>query len=455
MQFINYQRHYESKTRKSKRWYSRSAKIFAGGVNHNIRFFEPYPFVTNAAKGRYLFDVDGNRYTDYWMGHWALILGHSPKPVVKALSEQIKNGILYGTVNDVSVELGELIRKLMPRAENIRISSTGSEATMYAVRLARAKTGRRVIAKVIGGWHGFNTTLMQTVNHPFEAQEGPGLVDDESQFIESIPFNDLDRSLKVLETVRDDLACIIIEPLLGSGGCIPPVDGYLQGLQEFAAKNDSLFILDEIVTGFRLSLRGAMSLYKLEPDIFTIGKIVGGGMPIGAVCGKKEIMALADPVLNKGKESRCAIGGGTFSANPMTMNAGLATLNYLKENNNRIYTKINKLGSDVRSGIAKIFSEAKVDVRVTGIGSLYLMHFLNGGVNNISTATDVAKSNKELLRRYHMALIAKHGIFFLPLKMGAFSDAHDDRDVKNLLAATRSIVESGILHDKPSLTKEI
>ena len=455
MQFIEYQRHYESKTRKSKRWYSRSAKIFAGGVNHNIRFFEPYPFVTNAAKGRYLFDVDGNRYTDYWMGHWALILGHSPKPVVKALSEQIKNGILYGTVNDVSVELGELIRKLMPRAENIRFSSTGSEATMYAVRLARAKTGRRVIAKVIGGWHGFNTTLMQTVNHPFEAQEGPGLVEDESQFIESIPFNDLDRSLKVLETVRDDLACIIIEPLLGSGGCIPPVDGYLQGLQEFAAKNDSLFILDEIVTGFRLSLRGAMSLYKLEPDIFTIGKIVGGGMPIGAVCGKKEIMALADPVLNNGKESRCAIGGGTFSANPMTMNAGLATLNYLKENNNRIYTKINKLGSDVRSGIAKIFSEAKVDVRVTGIGSLYLMHFLNGGVNNISTATDVAMSNKELLRRYHMALIAKHGIFFLPLKMGAFSDAHDDRDVKNLLAATRSIVESGILHDKPSVTKEI
>ena len=455
MQFIEYQRHYESKTRKSKRWYSRSAKIFDGGVNHNIRFFEPYPFVTNAAKGRYLFDVDGNRYTDYWMGHWALILGHSPKPVVKALSEQIKNGILYGTVNDVSVELGELIRKLMPRAENIRFSSTGSEATMYAVRLARAKTGRRVIAKVIGGWHGFNTTLMQTVNHPFEAQEGLGLVEDESQFIESIPFNDLDRSLKVLETVRDDLACIIIEPLLGSGGCIPPVDGYLQVLQEFAAKNDSLCILDEIVTGFRLSLRGAMSLYKLEPDIFTIGKIVGGGMPIGAVCGKKEIMALADPVLNKGKESRCAIGGGTFSANPMTMNAGLATLNYLKENNNRIYTKINKLGSDVRSGIAKIFSEAKVDVRVTGIGSLYLMHFLNGGVNNISTATDVAMSNKELLRRYHMALIAKHGIFFLPLKMGAFSDAHDDRDVKNLLAATRSIVESGILHDKPSVTKEI
>src|ERR687884_791495 len=215
MQYSEFQRIYKSKTHKSKILYRRARKVFAGGVNHNIRFFEPYPFFATSAKGKYLYDVDGNKYTDYWMGHWALILGHSPKPVVKALSDQIKNGILYGTVNDVSVELGELIRKLMPRAENIRFSNTGAEATMYAVRLARAKTGKRVIAKVIGGWHGFNTTLMQTVNYPFEAQEGPGLVQDEGQYVESIPFNNLDASLKVLETIGDDLACVIIEPVLG------------------------------------------------------------------------------------------------------------------------------------------------------------------------------------------------------------------------------------------------
>ncbi|HEV3433043.1 MAG TPA: aminotransferase class III-fold pyridoxal phosphate-dependent enzyme, partial [Nitrososphaera sp.] len=319
-------KNYKRKTKKSSRLYSHAVKVFHGGVNHNIRYFEPYPFFVTSAKSRQLIDVDGNKYTDYWMGHWALILGHSPTEVVKSIAEQAKNGVLYGTVNAVSVELAETIQKLMPKAEMMRFSSTGSEATMYAIRLARARTGRRIVAKAIGGWHGFNTTLMQTVNYPFEQDEGLGLVQDEGQFVESVPFNDLEASLKILETVKDDLACVIIEPVLGGAGCIPPADGYLQGLQEFAKKNGSLFILDEIVTGFRLSLHGAASVYRLEPDLFTLGKIVGGGMPIGVLCGDKEIMSLADPVARADKETRCAIGGGTFSANPMTMTAGLMTL---------------------------------------------------------------------------------------------------------------------------------
>ena len=444
MQFTDYQRIYESKTPKSKDFYFRSTKVFPGGINHNIRFFEPYPFFTNRACGKHLYDIDGNTYTDYWMGHWALILGHSPKSVVENLCEQVKRGTLYGTANDISVELGEAIQKLMPRAEMMRFSNTGSEATMYAVRLARAKTGRRVVAKVTGGWHGFNTTLMQTVNYPFEVDEGPGFIQDEEQFIESIPFNDLNRSLKVLKSVNDDLACIIIEPVLGGAGCIPPAEGYLHGLQEFAKRNGSLFILDEIVTGFRLSIDGAIGAFKLEPDLFTLGKVVGGGMPIGVVCGDKEIMSLADPVLRKEKDARCAIGGGTFSANPVTMTAGLATLNYLKRNKNNIYSKINRLGDNARKGLAKIFSEAKTDIEVTGIGSLFLTHFLSDKVSKVRNAVDVAMSNKELLRKYHMALLAKHGIFFLPLKMGAFSEAHDDNDLKRLFSATNSIVDSGI-----------
>src|ERR1051325_5079602 len=442
---IDYQRVYENKTRKSKLWYSRAINTFPGGVNHNIRFFEPYPFVTNAAKGKYVFDVDGNKYIDYWMGHWALILGHSPKPVVKHLSEQIKNGILYGTVNDVSIELGEAIQKLMPNAEKIRFSNTGAEATMYAVRLARAKTGRRVIAKVIGGWHGFNTTLMQTVNHHFEDPEGPGIIEDDGQFVESMPFNDLDRSLKVLDSIKDDLACIIIEPILSSAGCILPTNEYLQGLQHFAHKNGSLFILEEIVTGFRVSINGAAALYRLEPGLFTIGKIVGGGLPIGAVCGRKEVMSLADPVLMKEKQLRCAIGGGTFSANPLSMTAGLATLTYLKDNKIKIYEKLDRLGNLTRNGLIKIFSEAKIDAEITGTASLYLMHFLDNPSKKITNATDVAMSNNDLLMKYHTALMAQYGIFFLPLKMGTFSDSHDENDVKKLLSATRSIVSSGVL----------
>jgi len=441
----DYVKNYERKTTKSKRFYSRSTKVFPGGISHNIRYFEPYPFFVNAAKGKQLRDVDGNEYTDYWMGHWALILGHSPKPVANVLASQVRNGTLYGTVNDVSVELAETVQKLMPAAEMMRFSSTGSEATMYAVRLARAKTGRRVIAKAIGGWHGFNTTLMQTVNYPFEADEGPGLVQDEGQYVESIPFNNLDASLKVLETIKDDLACVIIEPVLGGAGCIPPVDGYLQGLQEFAKKNGSLFILDEIVTGFRLSLHGAASVYKLEPDLFTLGKICGGGLPIGIVCGDKNIMSLADPVSRRDKQARCAIGGGTFSANPVTMTAGLATLTFLKKNRN-VYDKIDRLGGMTRKGLNKIFEEARIRCQVTGLNSIFLAHF---GKEVVQNASDVATSNKDLLTKYHLALMADYGIFFLPGKMGALSYAHDEGDIKHLLVATEKIVGSGLLKQRP------
>lgn len=437
---------YESRTQTSKKLFDKATKVFAGGINHNIRFFKPYPFFSKCAKGKNLHDVDNNEYTDYWMGHWSLILGHSPRTVVRALSKQVRDGTLYGTANNISLKLGELIKKLMPTAENLRFSSTGSEAAMYAVRLARAKSRRRVIAKIIGGWHGYNTTLMQAVNYPFHEQEGLGLIAEEEQFVESLPFNDLDSSIKILESVIDDLACIILEPILGGAGCVTPDTEYLKGLQEFAHKHDILFILDEIVTGFRLSIGGAAQKYNLTPDLFTLGKIVGGGMPIGIVCGKKEIMSLADPALIK--EARCNIGGGTFSCNPMTMAAGFATINYLNKNRDWIYQKINKLGSNARMGLAKIFAEAKIDVQITGEGSLFLTHFQNNKVRNIRNATDVAMSDQELLYKYHMGLIALHQIFFLPSKMGAISVVHTDKDITHLLDASRSLAESGILSHK-------
>jgi glutamate-1-semialdehyde 2,1-aminomutase len=436
---------YENRTQTSKKLFDRATKVFAGGINHNIRFFKPYPFFTKCAKGKNLYDADDNEYTDYWMGHWSLILGHSPRTVVMALSKQVRDGTLYGTANEISLKLGELIQKLMPAAENVRFSSTGSEAAMYAVRLARAKSRRRVIAKIIGGWHGYNTTLMQAVNYPFHEQEGLGLVGEEEQFVESIPFNDLDSSVKILKPVIDDLACIILEPILGGAGCITPDPEYLRGLQEFAQKYDVLLVLDEIVTGFRLSIGGAAQKYNLTPDLFTLGKIVGGGMPIGIVCGKKEIMSLANPVLVKENHARCNIGGGTFSCNPMTMAAGYATISYLHKNSDSVYEKINKLGSNARAGLAKIFTEAKIDVQVTGEGSLFLTHFQNHKVRNIRNATDVAMSDQESLYKYHMGLMALHQIFFLPLKMGAISLVHTDKDITHLLDASRSLTESGSL----------
>ena len=436
---------YRKKTHNSRKFYNDSVKIFPGGISHNIRFFRPYPFFVNKATNKHLIDVDGNRYVDYWMGHWALILGHSPNVVVNKLDRQIRQGTLYGTANDISVKLGETIKKSIPISELLRFCSTGSEATMYAIRIARAVTKKRIICKTIGGWHGFNTDLMQSVNYPFEIDEGVGMTGREGDFVESIPFNDLDRSIRLLESVKDDLACIIIEPLLGGGGCIPADIDFLKGLEEYCKRNDILFILDEIVTGFRLNFGSVSSLYHLNPDMITLGKIVGGGLPIGVVCGKKEIMKVANPVENRHKEHLCYIGGGTFSSNPLTMTAGYTTLDYISKNRKTVYNKINKLGDMARDGLKKLFSDYGLKTEVTGIGSLFLTHFLSNKVSEITNANDVALSDNDTLAKYHFSLMAKYGIFFLPHKMGAISIVHDAKDIQNLINATEKIIESDIL----------
>ncbi|HET6730262.1 MAG TPA: aminotransferase class III-fold pyridoxal phosphate-dependent enzyme [Nitrososphaeraceae archaeon] len=436
---------YLKKTPKSQVLYDHAKSRFPGGISHNIRYFKPYPFFAAKAKGKMLHDVDGNVYTDYWMGHWALIIGHSHPIVSAAVKRQATNGTLFGTPNKISLDLADIIRDAMPKAELIRFSSTGSEATMYSVRLARAKTGRRVVAKIVGGWHGYNTNLLQSVNYPFELDEGMGLIEDEEQFVESIPFNDLDRSLKVLNTIKDDIACIIVEPILGGAGCITPQLDYLRGLQEFAKANNALFILDEVVTGFRLSYKGAAQEYGLDPDLFTLGKIVGGSLPIGVVCGDRDIMSLCNPAGKEKSGMVCYIGGGTFSANPLTMAAGLATLRYLKQNKSVVYPKINRIGVTIRENLTKTFSQAGIDVEITGTGSLFMTHFLNKSVRKIESALDVGLSDRETLRKYQFALIARHNIFFLPEKMGAISSVHTLQDAKNLVDATEDIIDSGVL----------
>jgi glutamate-1-semialdehyde 2,1-aminomutase len=444
MSINNFTRNYKKNTKHSNLLYKKSLRFFPGGISHNIRFFSPYPFFVKKATGNNLVDVDDNRYTDYWMGHWALILGHSPKNVSLALSKQVKNGTLYGTVNTISIELAETIQKLMPKAEKLRFATTGSEATMYAVRLARAATRKKIVAKIIGGWHGFNSSLLESVNYPFEIKEGLGL-DVDHKYIQSIPFNDLDTSLQLLSKIKEDLACIIVEPILAGAGCITPNNDYLQGLQEFSKKNNVIFILDEIVTGFRLSIHGAYKMFKLDPDLFTLGKIAGGGLPIGIVCGKNEILSLSNPIDKNNKNSICSIGGGTFSSNPVTMTAGLNTLKFLQNNKEIVYSKINELGAYTRKELQRIFDENNIDVKITGIGSLFNIHFLNDDVREINNANDVALADKEKLWKYHFALISNYKIFFLPFKMGAISYQHSKFDIDKLLNSTKSIIESKIL----------
>jgi len=338
---------------------------------------------------------------------------------------------MYGTVNEQTIKLSELISKAVPVAEKIRYVTSGTEATMYAVRLARSVTGRKVIAKVDGGWHGYTSDLLKSVNWPFTEPESSGVINDEK--IISIPYNDLEGSLKILKKYAKNLAGVIIEPVLGGGGCIPATPEYLKGIQEFIHKNKSLFILDEIVTGFRFRYGCLYPTMKLDPDIVTLGKIVGGGMAIGVMCGKKEIMEYADTT-GKKKSERSYVGGGTFSANPASMVSGYATLNYLKSKKS-VYSKINSLGEFARKEMRKAFDGK---VAVTGKGSLFMTHFLKGGITEITNAAQAAKCDSMMLAKYHFKMIAHDGIFFLPGKLGAISDAHTKDDVKKMVLASEN-----------------
>lgn len=423
---------YKKKTRNSARLFKRSARLHVNGVSHNIRFYEPYPFVVKKSLEKNLIDVDDNKYVDYWMGHWSLILGHGPRDVKEALKIQIEKSWMYGTVNEQTIKLSEIIAKTVPVAEKIRYVTSGTEATMYAVRIARSVTGRKIIAKIDGGWHGYTSDLLKSVNWPFSESESSGIVNEEQ--IVSIPYNDISQSLEILKKYSKDLAGVIIEPVLGGGGCIPAEADFLKGIQEFCKKNNSLFILDEIVTGFRFRFGCLYPTMKLDPDIVTLGKIVGGGMAIGVMCGKKEIMKFTDTTYKK-KSERSYVGGGTFSANPMSMTAGFATLSQLKSKS--IYSKINSLGELVRKELTKTFDDK---VTVTGKGSLFMTHFLKDGITEVKNSSDAARCDAKLLGKYHFKMLAEDGIFFLPGKLGAISNAHSKEDIKKMIRASENFL---------------
>ena len=420
---------YKKKTKKSALLFEKSKRFHVNGVSHNIRFFEPYPFVTKSAKGKYITDIDGNKYTDYWMGHWSLILGHAAPPVANLVKKQLPSCWMHGTVNEMTISFSEIIQGAVPVAEKIRYVSTGTEATMYAVRIARSVTGKKIIAKIDGGWHGYTSDLLKSVNYPFDETESAGLVDE--KYIVSIPYNDLERSLEILNGVKNDLAGVIVEPVLGGAGCIPATNDYLLGIQEFVHKNNALFLLDEIVTGFRFSFGCYYKTMNLDPDIVTLGKIVGGGFPIGVICGKDEIMEISNTRSHK-KMDRSYVGGGTFSANPITMTSGRAMLSFLKKNR-AVYSKIDNLGQQARKKLDKAFDGKVV---TTGLGSIFMTHFVSNGITQINNASDAALCDIDMLHRYHFEMIAKDGIFFLPGKLGAFSYSHSQSDVKDLVEAS-------------------
>ena len=418
-------REYESRTRRSKALFGRARKVFAGGINHNARYYEPYPIFVSRAKAQYLWDEDGNRYTDYWMGHMALLLGHSPRVVVDALRAQIPCGTHYGMGSRLSVEFGEEIQKTVPCAESMRLCNTGAEATMYLVRLARGYTGRRTIIKMAGGWHGFNTELNIGVHHPFDRTESAGILEEEQAHVRNVRFNDLEAAEAEVRRSEGDVAAIFLEPVLGAGGCIPADKEYLKGLRELADRTGALLAFDEIITGFRLALGGAQEWYGVKPDLAALGKTAGGGMPLGLVCGRREILALADPA---SKKRFVSIGGGTFSENPMSMVAGLATIRHLRRNAGNIYPRLDHMGRKLRTRVDEALGDQGVVSHTTGVGSLFLTHF----GREPKSAEEAGGEDRKTKVEYGLHLMS-HGIFVLPGHPCGLSTCHTPQDLNKFV----------------------
>jgi glutamate-1-semialdehyde 2,1-aminomutase len=417
---------YASKTRKSKALYERARKVLPEGVSYGIRYFEPYPFYTKRAKGSKLYDVDGNEYIDFWLGHTALILGHGAPAVVEAVKRQLENGTHYGTSHELEIEVAEQVVKMVPSAEMVRFTNSGTEANMYATRLARAYTGKDKIAKFEGGWHGGYDALHVGVKYPFDIPESAGLTVGATQDTILLPFNNLDGVRNRLK--NEDVASILIEPVLGAGGGVPAEKEFLKGLRELCEERDILLVFDEVITGFRLAPGGAQQYYGVTPDITVLGKILGGGFPIGALCGSKKIMERINSLIHE--RPHYSFHGGTFTGNPMTMTAGSATLKILEDG--RLIDKLNRLGDKTRKQLAEIFEERSIEVQVVGVGSIFNVHFTKDEVKDALTAS---RADRKRLLEYNLNLIA-NGVFILPTHNGALCTAHSNADIEKLIVET-------------------
>ena len=410
-----------------------------GGISHNIHFFPPYPFFVKKTKGSKIWDADGNEYVDCWMGNYTHILGYRPRVVVQAIEKQLKEGIHWGGVYKKQIEWAELIQELVPSAEMIRFCCSGTEATMYAVRLARAFTGRKTILKIAGGWHGANPDLSLGIKTPYEREESLGLLPELQQYTKTIPFNDLSGTLEVIHENEEGLAGIILEPVIGEGGFTPAQKEYLQMLRSETKKLGALLIFDEVISGFRVALGGAQERFHITPDLTTLGKIVGGGLPVGALVGKREILERTSPEKKVNKWERILIGGGTFSAHPLTAAAGLAMLSYLRDRRQKVYAILESNGEKVRKGIQVAFDREGLDAVVTGIGSLFQTHFpfhkgeTLDSPHAINRFTDVEKREVEFrVRMLTKGIHVMHG-------GGCLSIAHSDEDIEKIIKAARKV----------------
>ena len=422
------------KTDRSTALFARALELFPGGVNSPVRAFRAVggkPHFIERGEGAYLVDVDGNRFIDYVLSWGPLILGHAHPLVVAALEKSIQEGTSFGAPSPLEVELAELIQQAMPSMEMMRFVNSGTEATMSALRLARAYTGRNKVIKFEGCYHGHADLLLVQAGSGVATlglPDSPGVPPSTTRDTLVARYNDLDSVVALFGQFPMEIAAVIIEPVAGNMGVVPPEYEFLAGLRQLTERHDALLVFDEVMTGFRVHPGGAQSLYKITPDLTTLGKVIGGGLPVGAYGGRQDIMELIAP-------SGAVYQAGTLSGNPLAMSAGIATLKVLQTEG--IWDKLEAGANRIVSGIEKTAKQAQINVRTTRVGTMFSVFFTD---QHVTDWNSVRSCDTNLFSKYFLAMM-ENGVYLPPSQFEAnfVSLAHSNEIIeKTLRAAERS-----------------
>lgn len=410
----------------SPKLFENACSLMPGGVSSPVRAIKPCPFYTARSEGPYLFDADGNRFIDYCLAYGPMILGHRHPAIIKAVEDQLQKGWLYGTPSELEILLAQRITSLYPSMEMLRFVSTGTEATMAALRVARGATGRNKIIKIEGGFHGAHDSVLIKAGSGATTLGIPdslGVPADTAKNTLQVPYNDIEALENVLKQFPGEIAALIIEPVLGNIGPVLPKEGYLRAARELTAKADVLLIFDEVITGFRLSLGGAQKYYGVTPDLTTLGKIIGGGFPIGIFGGRRDLIEQVAP-------SGGIYQAGTFNGSPVSLAAGMATLDVMEKE--KVLERLNETGDRMRRALKDIVEDQKLGYSVVGIASMFKVFFGPEPHNYI----EALKCDKVgYLSFFHRML--ESGIFLTPSQFETdfISAAHNPEVIEATLEA--------------------